>query len=52
MANVSSIAKASTQTGTTLNSVLITPGIKEKDLETRLNGLAQQEQQNVVRRSR
>jgi hypothetical protein len=49
MTDVSAIAKASRQTGTTLNSVLITPGIKEKDLETRLNGLAQQEQQNVVR---
>jgi hypothetical protein len=48
MTNVALIAKASRQTGTTLNSVLITPGIKEKDLETKLNGLAQQEQQNVV----
>src|SRR5207249_7635237 len=42
--DVSAIAKASTQTGGTLNSVLVTPGIKEKDLEQRLNGLAQQEQ--------
>jgi hypothetical protein len=49
MADVSAIAKASRQTGTTLNSVLVTPGIKEKDLETRINGLAQQEQQNVAR---
>jgi len=48
MTDVSAIAKASRQTGTTLNSVLITPGIKEKDLETRLDGLAQQEQQNVA----
>jgi hypothetical protein len=48
MTDASAIAKASRQTGATLNSVLITPGIKEKDLETRLNGLAQQEQQNVA----
>jgi hypothetical protein len=49
MANVSSIAKSSTQIGRTLNSNLVTPGIKEKELETKLNGLAQQEQQNVAR---
>ena len=49
MADVSAIAKASRQTGKTMNSVLVTPGIKEKDLETKLNGLAQQEQQNVAR---
>ena len=49
MADVSSIAKASTQIGRTLNSILVTPGIKEKELETKLNGLAQQEQQNVAR---
>ena len=40
MKSVAAIAKSSRQTGTTLNSVLVTPGIKEKDLETRLNGLA------------
>jgi hypothetical protein len=49
MQSVSSIAKASTQTGKTLNSNLVTPGIKEQELETKLNGLAQQEQQNVAR---
>jgi hypothetical protein len=49
MEDVSAIAKASTQTGKTLNSILVTPGIKEKELETKLNGLAQQEQQNVAR---
>ena len=49
MNDVSAIAKASTQTGKTLNSNLVTPGIKEQDLETKLNGLAQQEQQNVAR---
>jgi len=47
MQDVTAIAKASTQTGKTLNSVLVTPGIKEKTLETKLNGLAQQEQQNL-----
>jgi hypothetical protein len=49
MDQVSAIAKASHQTGSTLNSVLVTPGIKEKELETKLDGLAQQEQQNVAR---
>ena len=49
MDDVSSIAKSSTQIGRTLNSNLVTPGIKEKELETKLNGLAQQEQQNVAR---
>jgi hypothetical protein len=49
MASVSAIAKASSQTGKTLNSTLVTPGIKENELETKLNGLAQQEQQNVAR---
>ena len=49
MEDVSAIAKASTQTGKTLSSILVTPGIKEKELETKLNGLAQQEQQNVAR---
>jgi hypothetical protein len=48
MQDVSAIAKASSQTGATLNSVLVTPGIKENDLEQRLDGLAQQEQQNVT----
>jgi hypothetical protein len=49
MGDVSAIAKASSQTGSTLNSVLVTPGIKEKELETKLRGLAQQEQQSVQR---
>jgi hypothetical protein len=48
MHDVSAIAKASRQTGATLNSALVTPGIKEKDLEQKLDGLAQQEQQNVA----
>jgi len=49
MAEVSAIAKASSQTGRTLNNTLVTPGIKQAELEQRLNGLAQQEQQNVSR---
>jgi hypothetical protein len=47
MTQVAAIAKASTQTGKTLNSVLVTPGIKQAELEQKINGLAQQEQQNV-----
>jgi hypothetical protein len=47
MQDVTAIAKASTQTGKTLNSVLVTPGIKEKTLVTKIDGLAQQEQQNL-----
>ncbi len=49
LVQVSAIAKASQRTGSTLNSALVTPGIKEKELETKLDGLAQQEQQNVAR---
>ncbi len=49
MQDVTAIAKASRQTGSTLNSVLVTPGIKQTELETKLDGLAQQEQQNVAR---
>ena len=48
MQDVSSIAKASTQTGRTLNNTLVTPGVKQAELEQKLNGLAQQEQQNVA----
>src|SRR3954466_9760735 len=47
MRDVSTVAKASTQTGRTLNNVLVTPGIKQAELEQKLSGLAQQEQQNV-----
>jgi hypothetical protein len=49
MADVAAIAKASSQTARTLNNTLVTPGIKQAELEQRLNGLAQQEQQNVSR---
>jgi hypothetical protein len=47
--SVAGIAKASSQTGKTLNSTLVTPGIKAAQLEQKINGLAQQEQQNVER---
>jgi hypothetical protein len=49
MADVSAIAKASTQTARSLNNALVTPGIKQAELVQKLNGLAQQEQQNVSR---
>jgi hypothetical protein len=47
MQDITAIAKASHQTGATLNTLLVTPGIKEKTLETKIDGLAQQEQQNL-----
>jgi len=49
MTQVSSIAKGSRQTGVTLNNLLVTTGIKSTELQTKLNGLAQQEQQDVAR---
>ena len=49
MADASAIAKASNQNGRTLNSVLVTPGIKQTEIVQKINGLAQQEQQNVQR---
>jgi hypothetical protein len=47
MQDATAVAKASKQTGATLNSVLVTPGIKETTLVTKIDGLAQQEQQNL-----
>ena len=38
MQDASAVAKASKQTGATLNSVLVTPGIKETTLVTRIDG--------------
>ena len=49
MSSVTSVAQASTQDGRALNDDLTTPGIKLADLIGKLNGLAQQEQQNVDR---
>lgn len=45
MSSVRTIASGSAGVGRQLNDVLTTPGIKEADLETKLNGLAQQESQ-------
>src|SRR5205085_3116950 len=45
MDTVRSIASGSAGVGRQLNDALTTPGIKETDLETKLNGLAQQESQ-------
>src|SRR5262245_8926934 len=49
MTDVGAIAQASNQNGRTLNSVLVTPGIKQTEIVQRISGLAQQEQQNVQR---
>ena len=45
MSKVDSIAKGSGGVGAQLNDALTTPGLKEADIETKLNGLAQQESQ-------
>src|SRR5919201_510196 len=47
MNNVSQFARESESIGRELNNTLTTPGIKEADLETKLSGLAQREQQLV-----
>jgi hypothetical protein len=49
MSSVRTIASGSAGVGRQLNDVLTTPGIKEADLETKLNGLAQQESQYADR---
>jgi hypothetical protein len=49
---VRTIASGSAGVGRQLNDVLTTPGIKEADLETKLNGLAQQESQYADRAGR
>jgi hypothetical protein len=46
---VSKLASASAELGKELNDKLTTPGVKERDLETALNGLAQQQQQDLAR---
>ena len=45
MSKVDSVARGSVGVGKQLNDALTTPGIKESDLETKLNGLAQQQSQ-------
>jgi hypothetical protein len=47
MEKTRSIASGSAGVGRQLNDALTTPGIKEADLETKLNGLAEQQQQYV-----
>jgi hypothetical protein len=47
MSKVSEVASASDGIGKEFARLLTTPGIKESDLESRLNGLAQREQQVV-----
>jgi hypothetical protein len=49
IAQMTAVASASQQDGRTLNEDLTTPGIKLTDLVSKLNGLAQQEQQNADR---
>lgn len=49
MAKVEPIAHDSEQVGKRLNDTLTTPGIKQADLQTTLDGLAGQETQNLVR---
>ena len=48
MEKVAVVAKDSEQIGRELNDALTTPGIKFADLNTKLSGLAQQEQQDVA----
>src|SRR5918912_3161063 len=52
MSDVRSIASGSAGVGRQLNDVLTTPGIKEADIETKLSGLAQQENQYAERAQR
>jgi hypothetical protein len=49
MSSVRTIAAGSAGVGRQLNDALTTPGIKEADLETKLNGLAQQQTQYAIR---
>ncbi len=49
MHDVTSIGTASQHIGRLMNDYLTTPGIKAVELEGKLDGLAQQEQQNVAR---
>jgi outer membrane murein-binding lipoprotein Lpp len=47
--DVKAIAAQSTQTGKELNDTLAATGIKESELEAKISGYADQEQQNVAR---
>ncbi len=48
MEKVAAIGQNSQQTGQELNGLLTTAGLKEADLETKLDSFSQQEQQNVA----
>jgi hypothetical protein len=48
MTKVRAVATNSEQTGKELNDLLTTPGQKETDVETKLQGFAQQETQNLT----
>jgi hypothetical protein len=47
MSRVSAIASASSANGTSVSTVLTTPGLKLADIEAKLGGIAEQERQNV-----
>jgi hypothetical protein len=47
MSRVSTIASSSSANGTTVSTVLTTPGLKLADIEAKLGGIAEQERQNV-----
>ena len=49
MKNAAAIARASNGIGANLKNLVVTPGIKQAELVTKLNGLADQEQQDVDR---
>ena len=49
LSKVSEVGSASTSIGTDLKKLLTEPGIKESDVESQLNGLAQRQQQVVSR---
>jgi hypothetical protein len=49
MNELGQVAKDSAQVGRQLNTVLTTPGIRQAQLQTRLDGLAQQQEQDVAR---
>ena len=48
MQAVTAIGQSSEQTGRELNDLLTTPGLKEADLEQKLDSFAQQEKQNLT----
>jgi hypothetical protein len=49
MDEMGQVARDSTQVGRQLNTILTTPGIRQAQLQNRLDGLAQQQEQDVAR---